>query len=68
MRLLHLLFPCATIHRISVPEFISGYGPYLDARWFGAIRIVGSQPLIYNHSFDEYRDTAVGLWIRLWHL
>lgn len=49
----------------SVMEYIFRNRHYLDARRFGAMHIVGDQPLIYDRRFDMYRDTAVGAWVTL---
>lgn len=50
----------------SVMEYISRYSNYLDACLFAVMRIVADQPLIYDHRFNKYRDTAVGAWIKRW--
>lgn len=48
----------------SFMECDSQYGRYLDAHRFGAMRVVGDQPSIYDLRFDKYRDTAVVAWIK----
>lgn len=42
-------------------EYIFKYGQYLDARSFGAIRIMSDRPSIYYRQFEKYRETGLGL-------
>lgn len=45
---------------------ISRYSNYLDVHRLEAMPIIGAHPLIYDCSFDKYRNTVVGSWIKRW--